>query len=94
MPIPKGLLAGTEPIPDGTDPKPGPPDPCRLGGADPNPNSVDPCLPARTEPNPKAAVPVPAEEEKEEAAAVLAPKALVPAVPNALLGEDPNSGSA
>lgn len=94
MPIPKGLLAGTEPTPDGSDPKPRPPDPCRLGGADPKPNSADPCLLAGTEPNPKAAAPVPAEEEEEKAAAVLAPKALVPATPNALLGANPNNGSA
>lgn len=93
MPIPNGLLAGTEPIPDGTDPKPGPPDPCRLGGTDPKPNSAEPCLLAGTEPNPKAAAPVPAEAEAE-AAAVLAPNALVPATPNAWLGEDPHSSSA
>lgn len=76
-PVPKGLLAGAEP----------PSDPCRLGGADPKPKSPEPCRLAEAEPNPKGA------EAIVEAALALAPNALFPATPNALLGADPKSGS-
>ena len=84
-PIPKGLLAGTEPIPEGADLKLGTPDPCRWGWADPKPDSPDPCLLAGTKPTSTAAAAVSTEADAE-AAAVLAP--------NALAGVDSNSGSA
>ena len=83
-PIPKGLLAGTEPFSEGAGVKPGAPEPCLLGWADPKPNSPDPCLLAETEPASTAADAVPAADAK--AAAGLAP--------NALAGADPNRESA
>ena len=84
-PIPKGLLAGTEPISEGANLKPATPNPCWLGWADPKPDNPDPCLLAGTEPKPKAAEPVPDEADAEAAAAL---------APNVLVGADPNSGSA